>query len=106
MSAPENCVDREVGVAASLDVLTVTSTELQQLLSDGAIQSVDLVDIYLNQIERENHQGLKLNAMISTTPKHILHDIAKSLDAERRKGTIRSPLHGIPITVKVQPCVT
>ncbi|KAI0191098.1 amidase signature enzyme [Astrocystis sublimbata] len=99
-SATGSCASHSTGVATLIDVLTVTSTELQQFLSKGYIQSVDLVEIYLDQIERENHSGLELNAMISTTPKHILHEIAKELDAERRRGIVRGPLHGIPISVK------
>ncbi|KAL1868268.1 hypothetical protein Daus18300_005992 [Diaporthe australafricana] len=86
--------------AASLDLLTVTSTELQELLSYGSITSVDLVDLYLDQIERENHNGLKMNAMISVTPRSIIQRTAQNLDREREQGVIRSPLHGIPIIVK------
>lgn len=88
--------------AASLDLLTVTSTELQELLSNRSITSLDLVDVYLDQIERENHNGLKLNAMISITPYDVLRQTARDLDREREQGVIRSLLHGIPITVKVR----
>lgn len=87
--------------AASLDLLTVTSTELQKFLSDGTITSVDLVDAYLNQIQHHNRNGLKLNAMISVTPSKVIYRIAQELDREREQGNIRSLLHGIPITVKV-----
>ncbi|KAG6357654.1 hypothetical protein INS49_013533 [Diaporthe citri] len=86
--------------AASLDLLTVTSTELQKLLSDRSVTSVDLVDAYLNQIQEQNHHGLELNAMISVTPSKVIFRIARELDREREQGKIRSPLHGIPITVK------
>ncbi|KAH8746430.1 amidase signature domain-containing protein [Diaporthe sp. PMI_573] len=81
---------------ASLDLLTVTSTELQQLLSNGSITSAGLVTAYVDQIELENHNGLKLNAMISITPYNVLQQIARDLDIEREQGAIRSPLHGIP----------
>jgi Asp-tRNA(Asn)/Glu-tRNA(Gln) amidotransferase A subunit family amidase len=86
----------------SLDLLIVTGTELQQLLSNGSITSAGLVTAYLDQIERENHNGLKLNAMISITPYNVLQQIARDLDIEREQGVIRSPLHGIPITVKAR----
>lgn len=86
---------------ASLDLLTVTSTELRQLLSDGSVTSVDLVDAYLNQIQRQNHQGLKLNAMISVADRNLIRQTAMKLDWERENGNIRSLLHGIPVTVKV-----
>ncbi|KAI3401004.1 hypothetical protein diail_709 [Diaporthe ilicicola] len=70
--------------STSLDLLTVTSTELQQLLSNGAITSVDLVDLYLDQIERENHQGLILNAIndFSHTQGHPTRDCSGSRQGE------------------------
>lgn len=89
--------------AASLDLLTVTSTELRKLLSDRSVTSVDLVNAYLDQIQDQNHNGLKLNAMISVGPRELLQQTAQKLDRERKQGKIRSPLHGIPITVKVKP---
>ncbi|KAI1318485.1 amidase signature enzyme [Xylariaceae sp. FL0255] len=86
--------------AAKLDPVIITCTELQRLLSDGHIRSVDLVGLYLEQIDRQNHCGLELNAMISVTPVKILYEIADALDRERQTGVTRGPLHGIPITVK------
>jgi amidase len=83
-----------------VDLLTATSTELQKMLADGSIRSIDLIGLYLAQIERDNHTGLKLNAMISVTPEHVLRQVATSLDEERASGKVRSSLHGIPITVK------
>lgn len=85
----------------NLDVLIATANGLRRLLQDGKVSSAQLVDLYLSQIERHNHQGLKLNAMISTAPKKILLDIAKSLDDGRAAGYIRGPFHSIPVTVKV-----
>ncbi|KAL2285896.1 hypothetical protein FJTKL_07395 [Diaporthe vaccinii] len=85
---------------ASLDLLTVTSTELRQLLSDRSITSEDLVDAYLDQIQHQNHQGLKLNAMISVADRDVIRKTARKLDMEREQGNIRSLLHGIPVIVK------
>jgi hypothetical protein len=85
-----------------VDVLTATCTELQKLLIEGEIKSTDLVDLYLAQIEKHNHQGLKLNAMISTTPRSKALAIAEALDRERAAGKVRGPLHGIPLSVKVR----
>ncbi|TGO31342.1 hypothetical protein BPAE_0001g02420 [Botrytis paeoniae] len=86
------------------NVLTATASDLRQLLQGGKVSSVQLVDLYLSQIERHNHRGLKLNAMISTAPKKILLNIAKSLDDERAAGYIRGPLHGSPVTAKDNIC--
>lgn len=84
----------------SINVLTATAQELQQRLSDGLVTSLDLVQLYLTQIEKHNHQGLKLHAVISTAPPNLLTQQAKRLDSERASGHVRSSLHGIPILVK------
>jgi amidase len=82
------------------DPLAATAGELQELLQDGKLTSVDIVDVYLKQIEKHNHNGLKLNAIISVAPRDILVKRAERLDQERRNGATRSPLQGIPIVVK------
>ncbi len=82
------------------DVLTTDSAELQALLATGKVTSVDIVEASLDQIDKHNAKGLKLNAIISTTPRELALSIAKDLDVERSQGKIRGPLHGIPITIK------
>ncbi|KAL6824616.1 amidase signature enzyme [Trichoderma sp. SZMC 28015] len=83
-----------------IDPLTTTAEELQELLTSGRLTSLDSVNIYLRQIEQHNKNGLKLNAIISTAPQHIVIKQARLLDAERADGRIRGPLHGIPVVVK------
>lgn len=83
-----------------IDPLTTTAEELQELLTSGSLTSLDLINIYLGQIEQHNKNGLKLNAIISTAPQHIIAEQARLLDAERAAGSIRGPLHGIPVVVK------
>jgi hypothetical protein len=84
-----------------VDVLTVTAADLKGLLDNGAVSSVELVDLYLAQIEKHNRQGAKLHAMISTVPRDLLLQTAEELDKERSAGQVRGALHGIPIVVKV-----
>ncbi|KAK5112081.1 hypothetical protein LTR85_011662 [Meristemomyces frigidus] len=84
----------------ALDVLTLTATAAQELLQDGKVNSVQLVEAYLAQIQAHNHTGLYLNALISITPKETLVATAHRLDEERTSGRTRSPLHGIPFVVK------
>ena len=88
-------------VEPAFDVLTTSCVALQELLAAGIVTSVEVVEAFLGQIERHNTNGLKLNAMITTTPKDLLLSIARERDQERIEGTIRGSLHGIPITVKV-----
>ena len=87
---------------SKFDVLTTTATELHLLLESGTISSVDIVELYLSQIERHNHAGLGLNAIISVAPKRLLLQRAQELDQERATGRTRGPLHGLPIIVKVE----
>lgn len=87
----------------AVDVLTSDAQYLKKLLENGDVTSLDLVGQYLAQIEK--HDG-KLHAMIQTTPKDLLEATAKSLDQERAAGSIRGPLHGIPILIKVHPILS
>ncbi len=86
---------------AKFDVLTASATYLREQLSRGNLTSVDIVSLFLDQIERHNKEGLKLNAVISVAPRDLALGRASELDAERALGKVRGPLHGIPIIVKV-----
>ena len=91
---------RNIYLPTSLDLLTATTSELSQQLSDGSISSLQLVQEYYRRVQIDNRQGLCLRAILSLTPQHITIATAKARDEERRMGTIRSPLHGIPIFIK------
>jgi amidase len=78
--------------------LTATASHVQAKLTDGTTTSEALIQIYLSQIARRNDY---LKAVIATAPEQVLTKRARELDDERAHGTIRGPLHGIPILVKV-----
>ncbi|KAI4911270.1 uncharacterized protein J4E92_010326 [Alternaria infectoria] len=80
-----------------LDLLNVTASDLQRLLSDGKITSLDLVRQYHNQILKHND---RLKAMISISPLPHLEKIAAKLDEERRRGVVRGGMCGVPFIVK------
>lgn len=84
-----------------LDLLTATVGDLRQFLTRGEVNSVDLVKKYLDQIDRHNHRGMMLNAVISTAPEEIVLRQALNLDRERAEGRVRGPMHGIPVIIKV-----
>ncbi|KAK1832513.1 amidase signature domain-containing protein [Podospora conica] len=82
------------------DILQTDAAELQALQAAGKLTAVDLVKACFDQIERFNHRGPKLNAIINTVPRNIALGTAKVLDDERSQGKVRGPFHGIPMTVK------
>jgi Asp-tRNA(Asn)/Glu-tRNA(Gln) amidotransferase A subunit family amidase len=84
--------------APSFQPLESTIPELQAALAVGAITSHDLVAMYLARIDAYDQRGPALNAISGTNP-DALAEATKS-DAERQAGTLRGPLHGIPIIVK------
>lgn len=86
--------------APAFDVLCTTVSDLQALLAEGSITSVQIVETYLQQIEKHNHAGAKLNAVIATAERPVVLAKAAALDEERSSGSLRGPLHGIPIIVK------
>jgi amidase len=79
-------------------VYEASITDLQSAMSAGRTRSVDLVDAYLARINAYDHAGPALNAIIRLNP-HARAEAA-ALDAERKAGKVRGPLHGIPIIVK------
>ncbi|MCJ1357711.1 MAG: hypothetical protein MMC33_007707 [Icmadophila ericetorum] len=79
------------------NVLTADVKCLKDLLEKGSLKSVDLVDGYLDQIERLDSYH---HAMISIPSRQTLQTIAADLDEERTSGSVRGPLHGIPIIIK------
>jgi amidase len=75
-----------------------TIRELQQKLDSGELTSSQLTSLYLEQIESIDRNGPRLNSIIEVNPD--ARGLASSLDQERAAGTIRGPLHGIPIIIK------
>src|SRR5439155_13220441 len=76
-------------------VVEATIPEMQDALKHKRITSRQLVQQYLDRIEKYNGT---LNAIITLNPRAL--DEADALDRERAQGKIRGPLHGIPIAIK------
>ncbi|KPM37584.1 hypothetical protein AK830_g9002 [Neonectria ditissima] len=87
-------------MTVKVNLLTLTATELQELLTEGAITSTRIVELYLDQIAKHNHNGFKLNAILATPDRPSVLRRAQRLDDERAQGRIRGPLHGVPIILK------
>ncbi|WP_066657614.1 MULTISPECIES: amidase [unclassified Sphingomonas] len=72
--------------------------DLSADLAAGRTSSEALVRAYLARIEAIDRKGPTLRSVIATNPDAIAQ--ARMLDAERRAGRLRGPLHGIPVLVK------
>ena len=83
--------------AATLDLETATILDLQKAYAAG-VPSEKVVEVYLQRIAAYDQEGPGLNTIITANPKALAQ--AKALDAERKAGKVRGPLHGIPIVLK------
>lgn len=79
-------------------LMEATIADTQAALRAGTVTSADLVAMYLARIEAYDKQGPAINAMIRMNPNAMAE--ARALDAERRRGRSRGPLHGIPVVLK------
>jgi amidase len=82
----------------TFDVLEKTIPELQAALAAGTISSRQLTEAYLARINTYDKQGPALNAIVAISSEALA--AADRLDAERKSGKVRGPLHGIPVLVK------
>jgi len=75
-----------------------TVVQLQEAMKSGKFSSRRICELYLNRIEEKDQSEGGLNSVIELNPDAL--SIADQLDTERAEGTIRGPLHGIPVMVK------
>jgi amidase len=80
----------EYNPSSSSDLLRLTASELQALLQNGELTSVELIKQVLVQVESHNENGLGLKVMLSVAPMKLLLETASRLDAERSEGHIRA----------------
>ena len=90
-------------VPMAADARTVTVEErgiddLQTLMTAGKASSADLVAAYLKRIAAMDRSGPSLRSVIAVNPDALAQ--ARALDAERKAGRVRGPLHGIPVLIK------
>jgi amidase len=88
--------DTRQGGAHELDEITIGA--LQEGMREGRFTARSLTETYLQRIEQMDRAGPTLRAFIELNPDAL--SIAGSLDAERRRGRLRGPLHGIPVVLK------
>src|ERR1035437_1611933 len=84
--------------AAEFPFAEATIDDLQARMSAGTLTAHTLTAAYLAGIAEIDQAGPKLNAVIELNPDALA--IADALDAERKAGHVRGPLHGIPVLIK------
>ena len=83
---------------ADFELNEFTVAQLQVKMSSGEMSSEEITQKYLNRIELIDRKGPELRSVIEINPEALA--IARQLDAERKSGKIRGPLHGIPVLIK------
>lgn len=76
----------------------ITIRQLQEGYAKGTFTIEQVVSDYLKRIENIDKNGPAINSLIYINPKAL--ELAKQLDAERKDGKLRGPLHGIPVILK------
>src|SRR5688572_6134991 len=80
---------------APFSVVEKTIPEMQQAMADGRVTARQIVEQYLQRIALYED---RFNAVMTVNAKAL--EEADRLDAERKAGKVRGPLHGIPIALK------
>lgn len=71
---------------------------LGQAMAAGELSARELVRACLERIAQLDQSGPTVRSVIEVNPEAL--SIADALDAERRAGRVRGPLHGMPILLK------
>jgi amidase len=77
------------------ELAEATITDLQAQMKSGKLTARKLAEMYLERIE---HIDPKTHSVLEVNPDALT--IADALDKERKKGKVRSKLHGIPVLIK------
>ena len=84
--------------APALDIAELSATDAGKKLESGELTSHALTQAYLDRIASVDKAGPTLNAVIELNPDALKE--ADALDAERKAGKLRGPMHGIPVLLK------
>ena len=85
-------------MSLDLDLETAGVGAVGAAMAAGATTSAELVERYVERIAALSTGGPAINAVRCLAPD--ARDRAAALDAERRGGRVRGPLHGVPVLVK------
>jgi amidase len=82
----------------AVDVVELNAADARDRMMAGTLTSRALTRAYLDRIAAVDDDGPRLNAVIEINPGALLQ--ADALDAERKAGKVRGPLHGLPVLIK------
>ncbi|WP_425605951.1 amidase [Lysobacter firmicutimachus] len=100
-TAPRTGAAEPAAGRAPADPLRIVEADLATLsarMAGGDLSSARLTEAYLDRIAALDDAGPRLNAVIELNPDALGE--ARALDAERKGGQVRGPLHGIPVLLK------
>jgi len=92
------CFASAVTLAAEVELTAATIEEVNAAIDAGELNSVELVELFLDRIDAYDKQGPAINAVLTLNPEAL--EQARALDEERARSGRRSPLHGIPVLLK------
>ena len=82
----------------AIDVVELGAIDARDRMAAGTLTSRALTQAYLDRIAKIDDGGPMLSSVIEINA-NALSD-ADALDAERKAGKVRGPLHGIPLLIK------
>jgi amidase len=88
----------ELPEQSSFQLNEITISALQRGMAERRYTARSVVKLYLGRIDALDRAGPKLRSVIEVNPDALA--AADALDAERKAGKVRGPLHGVPVLLK------
>ena len=95
---PEVEAKARAGASLKFELEEATTADLQLMMASGRFSATQIVEQYIERIGELDRNGPTLRHVIELNPDAV--SVAAGLDAERKAGRVRGPLHGIPILLK------
>ena len=90
-----SCEQTAPPATPAFNVVEASIPDMQKAMEDGRVTSEEIVRQYLIRIATYENT---INAAIAVNPRAL--EQARALDAERKAGKVRGPMHGIPVALK------
>jgi amidase len=86
------------GIPSADELFEFSVAHARDRMEKSTLTSRTLTQRYIRRIDAMDKRGAAINAVIELNPDALA--IADAMDAERKSGKVRGPLHGIPILIK------